>query len=125
MIKAFVFKGDFKAQTEDVIKLFIILLTSLVTVWTSSLQRHLVLLLVMVAAQLELLTSYISAIIKIEHAVPEILFSRKIYLTSQADWDGILNDLYELDKAGIYRQVGFVASVNDVFERIIVRCIPA
>ena len=36
---------------------------------------------------------YVSAIIKIEYAVPDISFSRKIYLKSQADWDGILNDL--------------------------------
>ena len=33
---------------------------------------------------------YVSAIIKTEHAVPDISFSCKIYLKSQADWDGIL-----------------------------------
>ena len=36
---------------------------------------------------------YKSATIKTEHAVPDISFSRKIYLKSQADWDDILNDL--------------------------------
>ena len=41
------------------------------------------------------------------------------------DWDGILNDLRELDWPDIYRQVDFVASMNDGFERIIVRRIPS
>ena len=67
---------------------------------------------------------YVSAIIKTEHVVPDISFSRKIYLKSQADWDGILNDLHELDWPDIYRQADFVASMNDGFERIIVRRIP-
>ena len=40
---------------------------------------------------------YVSAIIKTEHTVPDISFSCKIYKKSQADWDGILNDLRELD----------------------------
>ena len=40
---------------------------------------------------------YVSAIIKTEHTVPDISFSRKIYLKPQADWDGILNDLRKLD----------------------------
>ena len=43
----------------------------------------------------------------------------------QADWDDILNDLRELDWTDIYRQVDFVASMNDGFERIIVRRIPS
>ena len=67
---------------------------------------------------------YVSAIIKTEHAVPDILSSHKIYVKSQADWDGILNDLHELDWPDIYRQVDFVASMNDAFEGIIVRRIP-
>ena len=46
---------------------------------------------------------YISAIIKTEHAVPDISFSHKFYLKSQADWDGILNYLSELDWPDIYR----------------------
>ena len=53
-----------------------------------------------------------------------ISFSRKIYLKSQADWDGIVNDLCELDWPHIYilyRQVDFVASMNDAFEGILVR----
>ena len=57
--------------------------------------------------------------------MPDISFSRKIYLKSQADWDGILNDLHELDWPHIYRQVDFVASMNEGFERIIVRRIPS
>ena len=61
---------------------------------------------------------------KVEHAVPNTSFSCKIYLKSQADWDGILNDLHKLNWPDIYRQVDFVASMNDVFEGIIVRRIP-
>ena len=57
--------------------------------------------------------------------MPDISFSSKIYLKSQGDWDGILNDLRELDWPDTYRQVDFVASVNDGFERIIVRRIPS
>ena len=68
---------------------------------------------------------YVSAIIKTDHAVPDIPFSLKIYLKSLADWDGILNNLRELDWPHIYRQVDFVASMNDGVERIIVRCIPS
>ena len=67
----------------------------------------------------------VSAIIKTEHAAPDISFSSKIYLKSQADWDGILNDLRELDWPDIYRQVDFVASMNDAFEGIIMRQIPS
>ena len=40
---------------------------------------------------------YVSAIIKTEHAEPDMSFSCKIYLKSQADNDGILNALCELD----------------------------
>ena len=64
---------------------------------------------------------YASTIIKTEHAVSDISLSRKIHLKSEADCDGILNDLRELDWPDIYRQVDFVASMNDRFERIIVR----
>ena len=68
---------------------------------------------------------YVSAIITTVHAVPDISFSRKIYLKSQADWEGILNDFCELDWPHIYRQVDFVAFMNDGFEKIIVRRIPS
>ena len=68
---------------------------------------------------------YVSAIIKTEHVVPDISFSCKLYLKSQADWDGILNDLRELYWPDNYRQVDFVASMNDGFERIVVRHIPS
>ena len=68
---------------------------------------------------------YASATIKTEHAVPDISFSRKTYLKSQADWDGILYDLHEFDWADIYGQADFVASMNDVFEIIIVSRIPS
>ena len=68
---------------------------------------------------------YVSAIIKTEHTVPDISFSRKIYLKSKADWDGILNDLRKLDWPDIYRQADIIVSVNDGFERIIVKHTPS
>ena len=67
---------------------------------------------------------YVSVIIKTEHAVSDISFSSKSSLKSQPDWDGILNYLCKLDWPHIYRQVDFVTSMNDAFERIIVRLIP-
>ena len=53
---------------------------------------------------------YVAAVIK---TVPDISFSRKIYLKSQGDWGGILDDLRELGWPHIYRQVDFVASMNN------------
>ena len=68
---------------------------------------------------------YVSAIIKTEQAVPYLSYSHKIYVKSQADWDGILDDLYERDWPHICRQVDFVAAMYEEFERIIVRHIPS
>ena len=60
---------------------------------------------------------YISAIIRTNHAVIDTLFSHKFYLKSQTDRDGILNYLHELHWADIYRQVGYVTSMNSTFEK--------
>ena len=70
---------------------------------------------------------YISGIIKTVHTMPDITFPHKIYLISQTAWDGIFNNIDELDWADTYRAVDYVASMNDAFERIqvIVRCIPS
>ena len=68
---------------------------------------------------------FVSAAIKTEHTVSDISFSRKIYLESQADWDLIVSDLHEFGWADIHRQVDFVASMNDAFERNIRRSIPS
>ena len=37
--------------------------------------------------------SFVSAVIRTEQVVPEVCSSRKIYLKSQGNWDGILRDL--------------------------------
>ena len=68
---------------QDAIKLFIILPKGLVTVWTSSLQ----ILVVADDTGIPIGTSnhYVSAIISTEHVVPDMSFSCKIYLKSQAD----------------------------------------
>ena len=55
----------------------------------------------------------------------EISCFRKIYLKSQADWDGILIDLHKHDWVNIYRQVDHITSMNDTFKRVIVRYIPS
>ena len=67
---------------------------------------------------------YVSAIIKTEHAVPDISFSLKIYLKSQAHWDGILNELVSLTGQIPIDKLTLLP-LNDGFERIIVRCIPS
>ena len=56
--------------------------------------------------------------------MPDISSSRNIFLMSQADWMA-LNDPHKFDWPHIYRQVDFVASMTDRFERIIVRHIPS
>ena len=67
---------------------------------------------------------YASAIINTKQTVSGISFSHKTDLKSQAHWDGILTDLHKFDWADIYRQVDYAASMNDAFERIIVKWIP-
>ena len=66
-----------------------------------------------------------SPVIKIDPFVPDVPFSCNVCLKSQADWDGILIDLLELDWADIYINVDYVVSKNDAFERVIVSCIPS
>ena len=41
--------------------------------------------------------SFVSAVIRTEQVVPEVCSSRKIYLKSQGNWDGILRDLSQLN----------------------------
>ena len=40
---------------------------------------------------------FVSAHIKIEHTIPNVSSSRKIYLKSQADWNGVLSDLSDFN----------------------------
>ena len=60
--------------------------------------------------------SFVSAIIRTEQIVPEVTSSRKIYLKSQGDWDGVRNDIKHLDWSNLYRQ-------DDVIESFTAACL--
>ena len=68
--------------------------------------------------------SYVSAVIQTEQTVPDIAFSRKIYLKARADWDGILDELSRLDWPNIYRQPDAIGYLNNICTDIIDRRIP-
>ena len=46
-----------------------------------------------------------SAHIKIEQTIPDVSSSHKIYLKSQADWNGVLSDLSNINWSHFYRQL--------------------
>ena len=69
--------------------------------------------------------SFVSANIKTEQAAPEISFSRKVYLKSQAGWNGIENDLANISWPEIYRQDNCIATLNAAFVELIDKHIPS
>ena len=69
--------------------------------------------------------SYVSLAIKTEQAVPDVSFSRKIYIKSRADWDGILRDLSTVNWPDIYRQVDSITSFNAICTEILDKRIPS
>ena len=69
--------------------------------------------------------SVISATIKIEQSVPDVSFSRKIYIKSRADWQGISNDLSVVNWPHIYHQPDSVLALNDCIVQIIEKRIPS
>ena len=66
----------------------------------------------------------VSANIKINQFVPNVSFSRKIYLKSRADWDSIHSDLLNLDWCSIYRHNDVASCLNDHLVNIIERRVP-
>ena len=68
---------------------------------------------------------YVSATIRTEQAVPDVSFSRKIYMKSRADWGGILHDLSVINWPDVYRQENSIASFNDICTKIIDKHIPS
>ena len=68
--------------------------------------------------------SFISAKIKINQFIPNVCTSRKIYLKSRADWDGIDCDLRNADWCAINRHVDMVSSLTDTLTNIIGERIP-
>ena len=69
--------------------------------------------------------SYVSITIRTEQTVPDVSFSRKIYIKSRADWDGILRDLSVVDWPDIYRQVDSISSLSAICNEIIDKRIPS
>ena len=69
--------------------------------------------------------TYISAHTRTKQVVPEIPSSRKIYLKSQGDWNGVQSDLSQLNWPHFYCQDDSIEPLNNVFVEIIDRCIPS
>ena len=63
--------------------------------------------------------------IKTEQAVPELSYSRKIYLKSQADWNGALSDLNNIAWPELYKQAEPVVTLNEELVTIIERRVPS
>lgn len=68
--------------------------------------------------------NFISANIKINQFVPDVSFSKKIYLKSRADWVSIHSDLLNLDWSSIYRHADLVSCLNGHLVNIIERRVP-
>ena len=69
--------------------------------------------------------SAICATIKTEQAVPDVSFSRKIFIKSQADWYGISTDFSNVDWPHIYHLPECVSALNNCIFDIINRRIPS
>ena len=69
--------------------------------------------------------AFISAIIRTEQDVPEVSSSRKIYLKSQGDWDGVGSDLTLLNWPHYYHLDDSIESLSNAFVEIIDRRIPS
>ena len=63
--------------------------------------------------------------IKTEQAVPVMSYSRKIYLKSRADWNGILGDLNSIAWPELYKQAEPVIRLNEELVTIIERRVPS
>ena len=69
--------------------------------------------------------SYVSAVIKTEQPVPDVTFSRKIYIKSRADWDGILHELSTTNWPYIYHHADSIGSFSDLCTNVIDKHIPS
>ena len=70
--------------------------------------------------------SAVCATIKTEQAVPDVSFSRKIFIKSRTDWHGISTDLSNVDWPHIYHLPDSVSALNnyiiDIFNKGIPSC---
>ena len=69
--------------------------------------------------------SLIKINVELDQVVPDISFSKKVYLKSRADWTGICNDLIALHWSDIYRSQNVIECLNDQLGSIIERRIPS
>ena len=69
--------------------------------------------------------SYISATVRTRQLVPDISISRKVYLKSRANWNGILLDLSVLNWPDIYRQIDPISSLDAALLTIIEKHVPS
>ena len=68
--------------------------------------------------------SNVSAVIKTEQPVPDVTFSRKIYIKSRANWEGILHELSTINWPDIYHHADSIGFLTDVCTKIIDKHIP-
>ena len=68
--------------------------------------------------------SYILATVRTRQLVPDISISRKVYLKSLANWNGILLDLSLLNWPDIYRQIDPISSLDAALLTIIEKHVP-
>ena len=68
--------------------------------------------------------SFISVNIKTEQSVPDISFSRKVYLKARGDWDGVIEELSMLDWPHIYHQPDRIGHLGNICMDIIDRRVP-
>ena len=69
--------------------------------------------------------SFVSAVIRTEQVVPEVCSSRKIYLKSQGNWDGILRDLSQLNWPHYYHQDHPIEPLSNIIVEILDKRIPS
>ena len=62
---------------------------------------------------------------ELNQIVPDVTYSRKVYLKSRADWPGIQQDLSELDWGNLYKDPNVIENLNIHLARIIDRRIPS
>lgn len=69
--------------------------------------------------------SFVSATIQTEQIVPQLSFTRKVYLKSQGNWGGVRSDLSDLDWPRLYHQEDAIEPLNAAIVEIIDRHIPS
>ena len=69
--------------------------------------------------------SLIKINVELDQVVPDVRFTRKVYLKSRADWNGIRTDLTELNWSGIYRSQNVIECLNNHLDTIMERRIPS